>query len=240
MQVLLDVWGVLHDGHTPYEDAVRFLERAHRAGVPVSLVTNASWSSARMIGSLRKMGFDLGAIDTVWTAGQVARRVLVERRPDRVVYEGRDDGAWMVEGFRVVVDPADADLFVLADPTSNTVRRLEVALRAGVPVLCANPDLFIEDRHGNQTTKAGSLAAAYERAGGRVIRAGKPDARIFQLAWNGGDAVMIGDGVLTDLQGAREAGLPSIWVARRGVDPEVVRTWQPRTVVQSLDEIPLG
>lgn len=240
MQVLLDVWGVLHDGRTPYDDAVRFLARARNLGVPLDLVSNASWSSAQLAAALDSLGFDLSGVGSVWTAGQVARQIVEERAPGRVAYEGRDDGAWLVDGFARVEDPARAELLVLADPTPSSVGRLERALAAGVPLLCANPDLFIEDRHGNRTEKAGSLASAYERAGGTVFRAGKPDARIFRLARRGNESVMIGDSARTDLEGARNAGLPAIWLARRGVDPAVVERYAPRSVVRSLDEIRLG
>ncbi|MCA9570104.1 MAG: HAD hydrolase-like protein [Myxococcales bacterium] len=238
-QVLLDVWGVLHDGRRPYPDAVRFLERARRAGVRVDIVTNASWTRERVVAGLRAFGFDLAGVADVWTAGTIAREIVRERAPRRVAYEGREVGAWLVEGFDVV-DVARAELLVFADPTPASVAVLGRALEAGVPVLCANPDMFIEDRHGARTEKAGRLAAAHEAAGGTVLRAGKPDPRIFRRAAVSDRAVMIGDGALTDLAGAHAAGLPAVWVCRRpGPDFDaVVARWRPAAVVRDLDGIP--
>ncbi len=71
---------------------------------------------------------------------------------------------------------------------------------------------------------AGALAALYEQEGGPVVYAGKPYAPIYFLALetiNGlaGSAVprnqilVIGDGVHTDIAGAANLGIDSVFVA---------------------------
>lgn len=239
-QVLLDVWGVLHDGQVRYPDAQRFLDRALAARVRVDLVTNASWSGAVVEHALQRMGLRLDAVTSIWTAGDVARRIVVERSPARLTYEGRADGAWLVEGFeRVPVE--QAELVVFADPTPRSGEVLQTARERGIPVLCANPDAFIEDRNGVRTAKAGLLASEHERQGGEVLRAGKPDPRIFELARAEDDVLLIGDSPTTDLAGGLAAGIPTLWLVRRSRSDETVvaRRYRPIGVERTLDGVPL-
>ena len=93
----------------------------------------------------------------------------------------------------------------------------------GPTMLCANPDHMVERGH-RLVYCAGALAAVYETLGGEVIYAGKPHAPVYELALEtarkiAGEAVekayvlAIGDGVRTDIAGARGFGLDAIFVA---------------------------
>src|SRR4029453_4488858 len=69
------------------------------------------------------------------------------------------------------------------------------------------------------------------------VGATKPDVRIFETALarlgiGAEDAVMIGDAWLTDIAGAKAAGIRRVWFKRRGApnpDPEVaeLRAFEP-------------
>ena len=39
--VILDLWGVVHDGVTPYPSSIPAMEALKKAGVPVALLSNA-------------------------------------------------------------------------------------------------------------------------------------------------------------------------------------------------------
>jgi FMN phosphatase YigB (HAD superfamily) len=56
--VLLDQFGVLHDGRTPYPRAIEAVARLHAAGKRVVIVSNSSRRSAGTVGKLVKMGFE--------------------------------------------------------------------------------------------------------------------------------------------------------------------------------------
>jgi ribonucleotide monophosphatase NagD (HAD superfamily) len=71
---------------------------------------------------------------------------------------------------------------------------------------------------------AGTVAAQYEKIGGRVVMAGKPHAPIYRLAFAeiealagreiGPDRVLaIGDGIGTDVLGANRAGVDVVFIA---------------------------
>jgi ribonucleotide monophosphatase NagD (HAD superfamily) len=90
-------------------------------------------------------------------------------------------------------------------------------------MICANPDHLVE-RGDRLVWCAGALAAAYEKAGGAVVYAGKPYAPIYALACETiaalarravpkGEILAIGDGVHTDIAGAAGAGIASLFIA---------------------------
>ena len=92
-----------------------------------------------------------------------------------------------------------------------------------VPMICANPDIKAE-RGGKIIYCAGAIAEAYEQVGGAVRYAGKPHAPIYVAAMeiavrmHGGAldksrVLAIGDGVATDIRGASQAGIRSVFVA---------------------------
>lgn len=226
-RVLLDVWGVLHDGRVNYADAQPFLDRLRDAGVAVSLVSNAAWSGEQLRVDLVQRGFDLSGVQAVWTAGDDARALIGDRRAFPIGIDG-------VESTPL----SRCDVVVLGDVEPGDRRALEDVVRLRLPVICANPDLAIWDRQGQATPKSGSIARALQDRGVPVVFAGKPSPGIFRRAAPEG-GVHVGDSAATDLAGARAAGFPAVWVRRRPGpdDAAVIRRERPIHVVRSLDEL---
>jgi HAD superfamily hydrolase (TIGR01459 family) len=116
----------------------------------------------------------------------------------------------------VCTGPFDAQ----ADP--DTWRPdLEVALARGLPLLCANPDIVV-DRGDVREWCAGAVAQLYTQMGGTSLYFGKPHAPIYDLARRrlralGGDVagsriLAIGDGIGTDVKGAIDQGIDSLFI----------------------------
>ncbi|MDR0678604.1 MAG: HAD-IA family hydrolase [Holosporaceae bacterium] len=99
-------------------------------------------------------------------------------------------------------------------------------------LLVANPDIFaysLQDglsEHMAVVTQ-GTIAAYYEKLGGKVVYFGKPYAGIFEYAKQLVDAVepilMIGDTPWTDISGANACGWSSALVMTTGVAHEFLR-----------------
>ena len=99
---------------------------------------------------------------------------------------------------------------------------LEALADLGVPMICANPDIVF--RFGDQLVwAAGALAQIYEQVGGRVIRPGKPDRAIYDLAFKKIEALegrkpnrdrilAVGDGPETDVKGAMREDLDCMFI----------------------------
>ncbi len=93
------------------------------------------------------------------------------------------------------------------------------ALQAGakrkLPMLCLNPDLEVVKITGERYPCAGVIAREYEKLGGVVTYFGKPYIEIYDTALavlgieDRTRVLALGDGLHTDVLGARRAGIPS-------------------------------
>lgn len=116
----------------------------------------------------------------------------------------------------------DGDCVVLLRDTDFSYRRLENAanaLRRGARLIVANPDLTHPGASGHAVPETGALLAALKSCVGRtkldIEVVGKPSPQLFFKACEAlqivpDDAVMIGDNPYTDIEGARNAGMPAI------------------------------
>ena len=82
--LLLDMWGVLHDGSRPYDgvlDCLRHLQ-THHADKRLVILSNSSKRQTDSIRALQKLGFDPNAFSHVITSGEVAHQVLSADKMD--------------------------------------------------------------------------------------------------------------------------------------------------------------
>jgi HAD superfamily hydrolase (TIGR01459 family) len=226
-----DVWGVVHDGHTPFEDACAALMRFRKKGGTVVLVSNAPVPKHRVARMLDLRGVPRSAWDDIVSSGAIALDHIEGQGYKEVCYIGpRDRDAAFFE--RATARPASveaAEAIVctgLEDDVTETVETyrplLERALRRAIPFVCANPDLVV-DVGGRLYPCAGALGDLYERMGGSVFWAGKPHASAFSTAHMVAEdlrgtalsprqVLAIGDAVRTDLAAAQNAGIDAIFI----------------------------
>lgn len=228
--VFCDVWGVVHNGVTPFATAIAALERMRSAGRPVLLVSNAPRPWPNVVDQLRTIGVPDDAYDRVITSGDVSRALLSARAPGPVFHIGPPRDEPLFEGLALEQTDFDRAAFLavtgLFDDTTETpgdyARLLQRARARNLELVCANPDVVV-DRGGRLIYCAGALANAYRDLGGLVATAGKPHGPIFEVAlreveklsgrWNAPDEIlMIGDGLATDIAGAAGFGMPSLFV----------------------------
>jgi HAD superfamily hydrolase (TIGR01459 family) len=231
--LLLDQWGVLHDGHQAYDDAVEALQRLRTAGKAVLLLSNTARRGSDNLQLLQRLGFAGDLFDGVVSAGDDARDALLHdpdpfyrglgrrcgvlsRPGDRALAEGL--------GFDVVDDPAQADWLLLlsSEPPQQSLAAwqtlLAEAARRGLPMVCANPDLDRATADGRLLEAPGRVAQHYESLGGVVRWHGKPQLRIYatclqRLGLVRSRILAVGDSLPHDVAGALGAGVPSAWVA---------------------------
>ncbi len=237
---ILDLWGVIHDGVTPYPGAAEAL--AALRGRPVLLLSNAPRRAHAVQKMLRRMGIADDAYTDILTSGEASFTALRDRDDSwfaalgrRVYFLGPERDRNLLEGLDLteVTDPRDADFVVNTgpddqrDPTDMNafLPTLKACFAAGLPMLCANPDLEVI-RGGTRILCAGSLAAVYASMGGNVRTLGKPDAAIYKRAFamlgvSPDRVVAVGDSLRTDITGARNAGIAAVLVAH-GVDAPVL------------------
>ena len=77
--ILCDVWGVLHNGLTAFQNAAEALSRFRAKGGKVVLLTNSPNPSRLVVAQLDRLGVSREAYDTIVSSGDVTVALLIER-----------------------------------------------------------------------------------------------------------------------------------------------------------------
>jgi HAD superfamily hydrolase (TIGR01459 family) len=230
---LLDIWGVLHNGMSPFPDAVAACQTFRQRGGIVLLVSNSPRTCTGVATQLAAIGVPEDCYDGIATSGDVTRHLIAKHAGKTIFHIGPERDLLIFDGLNVTLgEPDDAAAIVCTGlyndetETPDDYAALFGALRAlNLPMICANPDMACE--RGNRIIPcAGALASAYEALGGEVLLAGKPYRPIYDLALahiaeiRGAEVpkerlLAIGDGVPTDIAGAGALGVDSVFVASR-------------------------
>ena len=251
---IVDLWGVIHDGVTPYPGALACLAELRARGKRIVLLSNAPRRAAAVMDGLRQLGIEERLYDGIVTSGEATHAALRARPDDwfralgyRVFHLGppRDRNVFADLGLTQATDPADATFVLNTGPDDERSPTdpaafddlLDRCRAAGLPMLCANPDLVVI-RDGQAILCAGALAQRYTLRGGDVRLIGKPDPAIYpgvmtRLGTSPARTLAIGDSLRTDIAGAAGVGLTALWIlggihvhqtqaeaARQGLHPQ--------------------
>ncbi len=228
---LVDIWGVMHNGHRAFPPAVAATEAFRKEGGILVLLSNSPRPSAGVQEQLSRLGVPPSSYDATVTSGDLTRHELRKHKHPRVFHLGPERDLPIFAGLELtLVPPEQAELVLcsgLFDDETETPQDYaellgELAARR-LPMICANPDHLVE-RGDKLVYCAGALASVYETLGGDVTYAGKPYVPIYELALEtirgiaGHDVakseiLAIGDGVNTDIAGAAGVGIDAVFVA---------------------------
>ncbi|VAW15881.1 HAD superfamily protein involved in N-acetyl-glucosamine catabolism [hydrothermal vent metagenome] len=228
---LCDVWGVVHNGVAAFAGAVDALSRYRDGGGHVVLVTNAPRPAPAIKAQLEALGIPDGAYDAVVTSGDVTREMLTRIGDTPIAHIGPTRDQPLIDGMTLnFTDPDKAEIILCTGLSDDTVETpddyadiLAPCARRGATMFCANPDVVVQ-RGSALVYCAGALAAEYEKFGGKVVYSGKPHAPIYDLCFTRlaeiagrevvrSEVLAVGDGMKTDILGARRAGVASLYVA---------------------------
>jgi HAD superfamily hydrolase (TIGR01459 family) len=233
----VDLWGCMHNGISAFPDAVAAMRAFRAGGGKVVLVTNSPrpWESvARQISA---MGVSEDCWDAIATSGDSARAAMFHGIVGQKVYfmgeSPRDDEFFTP--LRIIDNPVTIETVPLDqaegivccgpfDPLADiAVNRADFlyAKTKGLKLLCANPDIVV-DRGEVREWCAGALAALYTEMGGESLYFGKPHPPIYDLARRrmakladlpaDPRIIAIGDGVHTDILGAMQEEIDSLFI----------------------------
>lgn len=207
--VLLDQYGCLHDGQTPYAGAIEAVRSLAERGLKILLLSNSSRRSAGALDKIAKLGFDRDWFVGVVTSGEVAHQHLEDRPTafwqnlgSRVLhFTWSSRGQVVLDdalGLEVTENPVEAD-FILAHGTEaisaadgsggaapRSIEQLETLLRQAAaagqpPMIVANPDI-VTTSGDLLVTMPGALGRYYALLGGQVHLMGKPNPVIYEAA----------------------------------------------------------
>jgi HAD superfamily hydrolase (TIGR01459 family) len=231
--VILDLWGVVHDGTAPFPGVLDCLERLIGAGKRIVLLSNAPRRADDVGRRIAQIGVPAGLYHGIMSSGEEAWQFLAERtdpfhaalgRRCLHICSNRDLEIREGLGLEFVETPAAADFILNTGPAEweDTIADYDPVLREsvakGLAMVCANPDLIV--MHGGKPAFcAGALAERYEVIGGSVRWHGKPHPSVYDscLALIGiaerRRILAIGDSLRTDIAGAAAAGIDSLLIA---------------------------
>ena len=231
-----DLWGCVHDGLTPFAEAIAAMQAFRVKGGTVMLVTNAPRPHEPVRKQLERIGVPRHAYDGIATSGDSARAAMFRGAVgENVYFIGQPQDQVFFSPLELIENPVtitqvpveEADGIVCCGPF-DSLADLEVmrpqfllAKNKGLKLLCANPDIVV-DRGDTREWCAGALAQLYTELGGESLYFGKPHPPIYDLARRRLDALgksipdhrilCVGDGVLTDIDGALGEELDSLFI----------------------------
>ncbi|WP_245427229.1 TIGR01459 family HAD-type hydrolase [Pleomorphomonas carboxyditropha] len=229
--VICDVWGVLHNGISPYPAAAEALSRFRALGKAAVLLTNAP-RPAKNIEDLLKRQYAIGSdsYDEIVTSGSVARKVFENEPRRRVFHLGPPHNLSLFEGLDLeLVGEEDAEYVALTGLFDDETESPETYrpmfsrfVERGLKLYCANPDVIVE-RGDRLVYCAGALAQLYVELGGDATIIGKPYKPVYDAALAAIDRALgrpveksrvlaIGDGLPTDIRGAWNQGIDVLMV----------------------------
>ena len=216
--LLVDIDGTLHEAGEPITGAADALTEL-RGRIPFLFTTNTSrMPHDAVVASLRSLGFDARA-EEVLTATVAAARRLREQGVERA--QLRAPAAVRADFAAFEITDSAPDAVVVADMGAGfTFDVLNAAFRSllgGARLVAIHKNRYWITEEG-PTLDAGPFVAALELAAQvEAELVGKPSAAFFELAaealgCSAERLAVVGDDPETDVEGAREAGLPAIQV----------------------------
>jgi HAD superfamily hydrolase (TIGR01459 family) len=200
------------------------------------LVTNAPRPHAPVRKQLQRIGVPDNAYDGIATSGDSARAAMFRGAVGQNIYFiGQTHDQDFFSPLELVEDPKTITQVTLEeaegivccgpfDPLADLQEmqpQLLFAKSKGLKLLCANPDIVV-DRGNTREWCAGALAKLYTEIGGESLYFGKPHSPIYDLARlrlntlgksiPDSRILCVGDGVLTDIDGALGEELDSLFI----------------------------
>jgi HAD superfamily hydrolase (TIGR01459 family) len=213
--LLIDQFGVIHDGQKLYAGAAKVLTELARANIAVIVMTNSGKRAAPNTARVVKMGVPREHFRECVSSGEVAFQSLQVKRAFVVGKAGEDYG---FDPVQFVADPADAEAMLILGsnaPQTTLDQYRQILSGLSLPAICCNPDRLMLTPYGLQPA-AGAIAQLYQDMGGAVTWIGKPYAGIYEFALarlgNPARVLCIGDSAEHDVAGGRGAGLATLLV----------------------------
>lgn len=233
----LDVWGVIHDGHSLYSGVIHFFEECRSKGKDIFLVSNSSLKEDELMRLLKNKGLDESLYVGAYTAGMVCDYNLSNKPNEffknighkyfKIAGQGR--AAWMPTSpsYIEVTDIQNADFILLASMFYDKVTDIDeyveiinIGVKNRLPLVCANADQTVL-LGGKAYLCPGAISAIYKERGGLIYDHGKPCVDIYNAAKrvyhsrtnrevSNDKTLMVGDSITTDLKGAENFEIDSM------------------------------
>lgn len=215
---IIDLDGTMYAGSSPIRGAAAFVSRLKAARLPYLYATNNSSRRPEQVAlHLQQVSGVSAGPEEVVTSAQAAARYAAGRKPGATVYAIGEEGLLhaLEEAGLVLADEGEAPDYVIQGiDRSFTYDKLTAAvrfIRQGAAYILTNPDRLLPG-DGGLMPGAGSLSEAISAASGMApVIIGKPspillDMAVERLGLPRDDIWVVGDNLLTDIEGGYAAG----------------------------------
>lgn len=233
--LVVDQFGVLHDGTAVYPGVIDCLHIVSDRGIKIAALSNSGRRAQVNIQRLQEFGFAPTLFEAVITSGEIAWMTLRDRdipflqqAHSVLLISGTGDATILDDlDYTLTQDATRADFVLItgADQQRYDIQYYQQlllpAMQAGLPCICANPDVH-SLLDGTVTFGPATIAQYYATCGAPVIYFGKPHLPIYrkliaQLGLDnnnldGGRVLCVGDSPAHDIEGAQTANLTSALV----------------------------
>ncbi|HJE52648.1 MAG TPA: HAD-IIA family hydrolase [Tessaracoccus flavescens] len=253
---VFDLDGTIYLGDEILPGAKRLIEHLRQEGTIVKFLSNNPTKDPEMYQQkLDRLGIPTPLEDIANTI-VTTTRWLRENHPGAalfVVGEAPLKRALSNAGFRLTEDPAETDIVVSSYDRGFDYRKLQIAFDAiwfhqRAFLIQTNPDRYCPFPGGRGEPDCAAMTAAIEACTGTTcqVSLGKPSPIMLTEALRGHDVdltrcLMVGDRLMTDIQMAIDAGMPSALVltgeSTRNDVAARSEDQRPTYVVDRIDEL---
>jgi len=215
----IDLWGVVHNGLELYPGAIEVLRNLNKLNKRFVLMSNAPRPAKSVKKFLLNLKMDKIFVKTIFTSGEAALRSLEKNIYGKKFFHlGPKKDDELFKGFEKNKRNLEESDFILCtgflDDYEDSLDFYKKLLEKHVKqkMVCTNPDLIV---HRGPSTEycAGTLAAIFEKLGGKVIYFGKPYPEIYNFCIKKNETVLvIGDNIRTDIKGADNMKFDSLFI----------------------------
>ncbi len=254
---VFDLEGVFFAGEEVMPGGPETMRAIRERNLPHRFITNISRNTAAEVRAhMAGIGVDPGENRIVGALDGVGAFLAREYGPGNAYVLGTDalKEAVASGGFEILEagEAAQADVVLIGLDERLTYATLSAAARAvstGAHFVAMNPDVRLPREDGSFSLGGGAIVASVRAAAGKdPVFFGKPAPFLFEealreLGVEAGDAVMVGDNLRTDIAGARNVGMATVWVNRWGViagDPDVEADLEVKRVDEVIPHLPGG
>ena len=241
----VDLWGVVHNGVSLHNKAIKALKEITKKGKDYVLLTNAPRPNHAVKSFLEKLGMEKEIRDHVFTSGEAALIYIKKNLQEKKFFH--------------VGPPRDFDLFKdFKKMKSDNIKNSEYILCTGLfddysedlkyyknlfqnylekKMICTNPDLIV-DRGNVREFCAGSIAMVFEKMGGEVVYFGKPYPEVYDLSIDNKNKkiLSIGDNLNTDIKGANLLNYDSLLISN-GIHKNEIKEKGVEKVARSYEAV---